>query len=93
MPSDAVLAPLNYDTRLIDVPEGVTTIAVPVAVLPADCPDPVGIAEIAARHQTTPGTIRSWRNRHGDFPEPIAQLAMGPLFSWQEVEEWLRTRG
>lgn len=63
------------------------------------CPEPVGIAEIAARHGTTPGTIRSWRNRHthdpwerGDFPRPVVLLAMGPLFSWQEVEEWLKTR-
>ena len=56
------------------------------------CPDPVGISEIAERHGTTPGTIRSWRHRHPDFPLPIAELAMGPLFDWREVETWLRTR-
>ena len=56
------------------------------------CPDPVGISEIAERHGTTPGTIRSWRHRHADFPEPIADLAMGPLFDWHAVEAWLKTR-
>ena len=57
------------------------------------CPDPVGIAEIAKRHGTTPGTIRSWRHRHDDFPAPIADLAMGPLFDWNDVQRFLGTRG
>jgi hypothetical protein len=56
------------------------------------CPDPVGISEIASRHKTTPGTIRSWRKRHDTFPEPIAELKMGPVFDWREVESWLKTR-
>ena len=64
----------------------------PSETLDLDCPDPVGIHEIAERHGTTPGTIRSWRKRHADFPQPLAQLAMGPLFDWHEVKEWLKTR-
>jgi transposase-like protein len=55
------------------------------------CPDPVGITEIAKRHGTSPGVIRSWRRRHADFPGPIAELAMGPLFDGNEVDEWIRS--
>lgn len=55
-------------------------------------PDLVGFTEIAKRHGTTPGTVRSWRYRHSDFPEPVAELAMGPVFSWEEVERWLSQR-
>jgi hypothetical protein len=79
LPPDEMLRPKNSD---------------PVVYRPAKglCPEPVGISEIASRHGTTPGTIRSWRHRHDDFPAPIADLAMGPVFDWHAVEAWLKTR-
>lgn len=90
LPPDEMLRPRGLTpTGKPDYPgSDNVTVTLPIA----GCPDPVGISEIAERHGTTPGTIRSWRHRHADFPEPIADLAMGPLFDWHEVETWLRTR-
>ena len=56
-------------------------------------PDLVGIAEMAQRHGTSAGTIRSWRYRHDDFPKPLAELGMGPVWDWRDVEPWLKSRG
>ena len=55
--------------------------------------DPVGIAEIAERHGTSAGTVRSWRYRHKDFPAPLAELGMGPVWDWNDVAPWLKSRG
>ena len=51
--------------------------------------DIVGITEIADRAGTSPGTVRAWRTRHRDFPEPVAALSMGPVFDWKKVSVWL----
>lgn len=51
--------------------------------------DLVSVTEIAERAGTTPGTVHSWRRRHADFPRPIAELAIGPVWSWPDVERWL----
>ena len=55
--------------------------------------DVVGVAEIAKRHGTTAGTVRSWRYRHEDFPKPLAELGMGPVWDWNDVAPWLKSRG
>jgi hypothetical protein len=52
----------------------------------------VDMAEIARRAGTTPGTVRSWRTRHPDFPPPITDLAIGPIWLWPAVEVWLKSR-
>lgn len=49
----------------------------------------VSVTEIAQRHGTTPGTVHSWRRRHQDFPAPLAALATGPVWRWDEVSAWL----
>lgn len=57
---------------------------------------PVGITEIAMRLSVVPGTVRMWRTRHADFPAPMAELAMGPVWDWGAVLAWsrrLRPRG
>lgn len=36
-------------------------------------------------------TVRKWRQRHADFPRPIAELNAGPVWSLEAVERWLRT--
>jgi hypothetical protein len=51
--------------------------------------DLVGMSEIASNAGVRPDTVGKWRLRHADFPVPIATLAMGPLWSWYEVEAWL----
>jgi hypothetical protein len=57
-----------------------------------DCDDIVDLTEIATRAGTTPGTVRSWRYRHPEFPQPVARLAVGPVWRWADVEPWLATR-
>jgi hypothetical protein len=49
----------------------------------------VGISEIAARAGVQPNTVKVWRQRHHDFPPPAAQLAMGPVWFWPDVEPWV----
>lgn len=51
--------------------------------------DPVGITELAQRAGVKPTTVHKWRERHDDFPSPVVELAMGPLWDWGEVEQWL----
>lgn len=61
-------------------------------------PDNIGdMAAIAEDVGVSPATVKSWRQRHDDFPEPIATLAIGPVWDLEEVTEWIashpRTRG
>lgn len=51
----------------------------------------VGVPEIAARAGVKTDTVRKWRQRHDDFPRPLADLAAGPVWSLEAVERWLRT--
>jgi len=51
--------------------------------------DLVSVTEIAQRAGTTPGMVHSWRRRHPDFPPPVAQLAIGPVWDWPPVAAWL----
>lgn len=52
----------------------------------------VGVVEIAERAHVQPGTVQAWRERHDDFPTPMATLRAGPVWSWTAVERWLRVR-
>lgn len=52
--------------------------------------DLVDVSEIAKRAGTTPGTVQSWRHRHADFPAPLVQLRIGPVWEWGAVVAWLR---
>jgi chromosome partitioning protein len=59
-----------------------------------DVDDLVGTSEIAerlgvSRHQV----VHDWRRRHRDFPQPVAQLKRGPIWSWRDVERWARATG
>lgn len=49
----------------------------------------VGQAEIAERAGVKPNTIRVWLRRHADFPKPAAELAMGPVWFWEDVRPWV----
>ena len=51
--------------------------------------DLVGVQEVATRAGVAVATVHSWRRRHGDFPEPVARLASGPVWRWSDVEAWL----
>lgn len=58
----------------------------------SDGSDLVSVSEISARSGRPINTIQSWRRRHRDFPEPVAQLAAGPIWSWPTVAQWISTR-
>lgn len=56
--------------------------------------DLVGAAEIAARLGMRQNhTVHEWRKRYADFPAPIAELAMGHVWSWTEVARWAKRTG
>lgn len=46
-----------------------------------------GIHEIAEHFGVTRETVYYYRRRPG-FPAPIADLAMGPVYSLEQVTEW-----
>jgi hypothetical protein len=50
----------------------------------------VGVAEIAERLGVNRTTVSMWdaRRRSNGFPEPLEQLAMGPVYDWQAVKAW-----
>jgi chromosome partitioning protein len=52
--------------------------------------DLVGIAEIAQMAGVGPAAVANWRARRRGFPEPIAELRAGPVFSRVAVRRWLR---
>jgi chromosome partitioning protein len=54
--------------------------------------DLVGIAEIAAMARVSPAAVANWRARQSGFPQPVADLRAGPVFSRAAVRRWLNRR-
>lgn len=54
----------------------------------AHLPELVGIRDIADLYDVTPQAVVKWRTRYSDFPVPIAELRMGPVFARAAVECW-----
>jgi chromosome partitioning protein len=55
-----------------------------------DTDDLVGINEIAVMANVSKQAVANWRVRAGDFPEPISELASGPVFRRSHIRTWLR---
>ena len=53
----------------------------------------VGQNEIADYAGVSPSTVRKWKQRYDDFPEPVARLAIGPVWLLSDVVGWLRETG
>ena len=54
----------------------------------------VGAAEIAERLGVKRAhLVHDWRRRHEDFPEPVAELSMGLVWAWPDVEAWAKRTG
>lgn len=53
----------------------------------------VGLIEIAMCAGVKRNTVTSWIDRYEDFPEPVAKLAVGPVFWWPAVQAWLARTG
>src|SRR5262245_14065913 len=49
----------------------------------------VGTPEIARRVGVQKGTVKVWRRRHKDFPQPVSHIGNSLLFDWGAVEVWL----
>lgn len=53
----------------------------------------VGLIEIAMRAGVQRPVVSTWRTRHADFPRPLTELAIGPIFWWPDIERWLTATG
>jgi chromosome partitioning protein len=52
--------------------------------------DFVGINEIAVMANVSRQAVANWRVRASDFPEPVSELASGPVFRKSHIRSWLR---
>jgi len=52
----------------------------------------IGIFEIAELAAVSPSAVANWRKRFSDFPNPLAELKSGPVFSESQVKLWLAMR-
>lgn len=50
----------------------------------------VGYIEIARRAGVKRSSVTMWRSRHESFPDPVADLRVGPVWWWPDVQEWLQ---
>lgn len=50
----------------------------------------VGINEIALMADVSKQAVANWRVRASDFPEPVSELASGPIFRRSQIRSWLR---
>jgi hypothetical protein len=55
--------------------------------------DIVTAPEIAQRLNVQGNTVHVWRRRYEDFPQPVKQLATGPIWVWPDVERWALESG
>ena len=52
----------------------------------------IGVFEIAELANVSPSAVANWRKRFPDFPDPLAELKSGPVFSENQVKLWLARR-
>ena len=57
-------------------------------------PTLVGVAEISGLLHVPRSTVSMWDSRRAtnNFPEPVEDLAMGPVYRWSEVKAWAQDR-
>jgi hypothetical protein len=53
----------------------------------------VGLIEICMRAGIKRPVVTKWRERHPDFPQPVVELEIGPIFWWPLVKKWLQDTG
>ena len=59
----------------------------------------VGAQEIADRLNVSRQVVHQWRERHANFPAPVAQLGGAGkrsafhVWNWPDVERWARATG
>ncbi|POR45556.1 Z1 domain-containing protein [Bosea psychrotolerans] len=52
--------------------------------------DLVGISEIATMAGVSAQAVANWRVRSSDFPQPLKELASGPVFRRTQIRAWLK---
>lgn len=52
----------------------------------------LGLFEISELANVSPSAVINWRKRFSDFPQPLAELKSGPVFSEAAVKVWLANR-
>lgn len=52
--------------------------------------DLVGINEIAVMAGVSTQAVANWRVRSSDFPQPLKELASGPIFRRTQIRAWLK---
>ena len=55
--------------------------------------DLVGSHEIAQRCGVARSTVYMWMTRYDDFPDAVATLMMGRVWSWPHIRRWLDATG
>ena len=53
--------------------------------------DPVGVVEIAEMLGVSRQRVNQLMHTYADFPEPMAELAMGRLWHRADIENWVRS--
>lgn len=56
-------------------------------------PEVMGVHEISAYAKVAKSTVIHWRNRHSDFPKPLASLRMGDVYTTSLVLSYLNRHG
>jgi predicted DNA-binding transcriptional regulator AlpA len=59
-----------------------------------DVDDLVGTREITERlGLSRPQLVHDWRRRYDSFPEPLTTVSSVCVWSWRDVQRWLRSTG
>jgi type I restriction enzyme M protein len=51
----------------------------------------VSLSDIARIADTTKQAVNNWRKRYKTFPEPVQNLKSGPVWSREQIEDWIKT--
>ena len=52
-------------------------------------PELWGIREVAVYAGVTPQAVSNWRKRYPDFPEPLTELRLGPVWRASDARAWV----
>ncbi|PPD58557.1 helix-turn-helix transcriptional regulator [Dehalogenimonas etheniformans] len=51
-----------------------------------------GLSEVAEMANVTKQVVINWRTRFEDFPSPVVELAAGPVWLREDINDWLKNR-
>jgi hypothetical protein len=95
---DAALAALEtsqaeVETTLAKLESQWAMLSARLSASPGAVPELVGVVEIARRLGLTDAkTASALLANYPGFPEPVAQLRMGYIWAWSDVQVWAKAR-